>query len=104
MSNFSMDIDVTAPGEFILTTQPLELDKDDNDYVNTPDDGYILTNGTSYATAYVSGLAAAIKSYNPKSNVKEKIVQNTQDIGNTGKDELFGYGLIDFHKTIINVR
>ncbi|WP_182534611.1 S8 family serine peptidase [Fontibacillus panacisegetis] len=69
-----------------------------------PNDGYILTNGTSYAAAYVSGLAAAIKSLNSKSNVKEKIVQNTQDIGTVGKDELFGYGLIDFHKTIINVR
>lgn len=103
MANFSSQIDIAAPGEYILTTTPKHLDKEDNDYINAPEDGYIFCRGTSFAAAYVSGIASYIKSKNKNlSNEQVRVIleNTTSDIGEKGKDEIFGWGLIHYHKVI----
>ena len=51
-SNYGPDVVIAAPGTDILTTYP--------------NNKYAFCSGTSYACAYVSGIAALIKSYYPK--------------------------------------
>jgi subtilisin family serine protease len=59
-SNFGPKIDVTAPGEDILSTQAA------NTFQGQPViDGYARMTGTSMAAAHVSGVAALILSGNP---------------------------------------
>jgi subtilisin family serine protease len=59
-SNFGSKIDVTAPGEDILSTQAA------NTFFGNPViDGYARMTGTSMAAAHVSGVVALILSQNP---------------------------------------
>ncbi|HKR97695.1 MAG TPA: S8 family peptidase, partial [Candidatus Angelobacter sp.] len=59
-SNFGSKIDVTAPGEDILSTQAA------NTFFGNPViDGYVRMTGTSMAAAHVSGVVALILSQNP---------------------------------------
>lgn len=106
MSNKSIDIDVVAPGEEVLTTMPITLDLEDNDYANIKNDGYIYCRGTSFAAPYISGLAAIIKSINPRLDsysIKKYIIDNTEDLGETGRDSLYGFGIPNINKIMINM-
>jgi subtilisin family serine protease len=61
-----------------------------------PDEKYQVASGTSFAAAYVSGLAALIVERNPgvAPEVVRRILTDTaRDLGPKGKDEQFGYGL-----------
>lgn len=100
LANHGDKVDVVAPGEFILSTFPKGLDSGDIDN-NIENDGYVFCDGTSYAGAYVSGLAALIKSWNStlsNSQIKEVITCSAFDIGEPGKDAYYGYGIVDFSK------
>ncbi len=62
----------------------------------SPDEKYQVASGTSFAAAYVSGLAALIVERNPgvAPDVVRKILTDTaRDLGPTGKDDQFGAGL-----------
>lgn len=62
----------------------------------SPDDKYQVTSGTSFAAAYVSGLAALIVERNPgvAPEVVRRILTDTaRDLGPKGKDDQFGAGL-----------
>ncbi len=88
-SNYGSDLDVVAPGLNIYSTYP--------------DNQYVQLSGTSMACPHVSGLAALIKSefYNiTNDQLVEKIKQNTVDLGDPGKDELYGYGKINVNKSV----
>ena len=61
-----------------------------------PGEKYQVTSGTSFAAAYVSGLAALIVERNPgvAPEVVRKILTDTaRDLGPKGKDDQFGAGL-----------
>ena len=62
----------------------------------------VFCTGTSYAAAFVSGLVAVIKAYNNYNNrqVYEIISRTVTNIGKYGKDNLFGYGIINYRKTL----
>ena len=54
--------------------------------------------GTSMAAAFVSGVAALVFSAKPEFNaqqVREVIIATAQDIGEPGRDQTFGAGVID---------
>ena len=60
-------------------------------------------NGTSYAAPFVSGLAALLKEAHPEMNTDDfrAILQaSCIDLGDTGYDEYYGYGLIQAHEAI----
>jgi thermitase len=83
-SNYGDYIDVVAPGVSIASTYPHNQ--------------YAALSGTSMASPHVSALAALIRSVNPSLANTEvmDIMRNTAiDLGEQGKDPLFGYGHID---------
>ncbi|MDO8511577.1 MAG: S8 family peptidase [Nanoarchaeota archaeon] len=83
-SNVGPEVELAAPGVSILSTYK--------------DGGYATLSGTSMATPHVSGVAALAIQANPlMSNVEVRaLLQNTaDDLGAVGKDNLFGYGLVD---------
>jgi subtilisin family serine protease len=94
ISNFSSrsnNADFALPGENILTTN-----------LNNQ---YSIVNGTSFAAPFLSGLLAIILSEAKKQNknytiseLKNLLIQSSDDYGVTGRDRLFGYGIINVNK------
>lgn len=59
---------------------------------------YDVMDGTSFASPHVAGLCALLLSKNPEiapEDLKNAIISSSRDLGKTGKDKRFGYGLID---------
>lgn len=83
-SNFGPHIDVAAPGEHIPSTFPANQ--------------YVYMSGTSMACPHVAGLAALIRSVQPtlsNTQVMDILRSSTVDLGPEGRDQYYGYGLID---------
>jgi thermitase len=83
-SNYGSHIAVAAPGESIASTYPHHQ--------------YAALSGTSMASPHVAALAALIRSVNPQlrnTEVMDVMRTTAQDLGTQGRDDDFGYGLID---------
>lgn len=84
-------LDVVAPGVSVLSTLI---------------SGYDSWSGTSMATPHVSGLAALIWAANPsltRAQVISRITSTAQDLGSSGWDTTYGYGLIDAGAAVAGV-
>jgi subtilisin family serine protease len=89
-SNYGIYTELVAPGEYIPTKSP---------------EGNYSSSGTGYAAALVSGVAGIVKETNPGLNSSEirQVLQNsTKDLGRTGRDIYYGYGLVQADKAILN--
>lgn len=83
-SNRGSHIAVSAPGADVL--------------LPSPDGKYQVASGTSFAAAYVSGLAALLIERNPAlkpSDVRDVLTRTAQDLGPPGRDDQFGAGKAD---------
>ncbi|MCX7922987.1 MAG: S8 family serine peptidase [Clostridia bacterium] len=83
-SNYGSHVDIAAPGTSIYST--------------TYNGSYGYMQGTSMACPFVAGLAGLIFSKDPTltPGQVENIIETTAiDLGTAGKDDYFGYGLID---------
>jgi hypothetical protein len=83
-SNRGKHIAVAAPGVDLV--------------LPSPEGKYQVTSGTSFAAAYVSGLAALMIERNPSltpDGVRAKLTATARDLGPKGPDEQFGAGLAD---------
>lgn len=79
--------DILAPGDYIFSTVPVNVDWDSN-----PDGVAYLGCGTSQATAYVSGVAALCRAVAPVSPIRSDLKCN--------KFRHSGYGRIDAWATL----
>ncbi len=91
-SNFGTEVNISAPGVHIMTTDISGSDGyDSGDYVAT-------FNGTSSATPFVAGAAALILSENPSrtpAEVRELLQSHADDLGAPGFDHQFGHGRLN---------
>jgi len=99
-SNYGPEIEVAAPGVDIYSTLPTY-------HVTLNDWGYSMNydylDGTSMATPHVSGAVALLLSEYltlTNSEVKNALVQHSDDLGSPGRDDYYGYGRIDVYKLL----
>ncbi len=90
-SNYGPEMDVVAPGVNIFSSYKESTS------------GYTSMSGTSMATPFVSGVVALVRAANPKltsGEVTKVIDQATTDLGTSGFDNYYGYGLTDANKAV----
>lgn len=88
-SNYGSWIDLSAPGNNILTTNQ--------------GGGYGYWYGTSFASPIAAGVAALVLSLQPSlsnSALVSLLEQNADDLGTPGWDQYFGYGQVDAYKAV----
>ena len=91
-SNVGSHIAVSAPGVDILAP--------------APGGDYQVTSGTSFAAAYVSGVAALVLQRAPglSPEAVRRILETTaKDLGPHGRDRQFGAGLVDAYGAVTAV-
>ena len=90
-SCYGNEVDFALPGENVITP---------NHY---SDSGYSMSSGTSISTPFLSSAVAQIMcEYGTDIDRDELIdilIDNAEDLGNTGKDPYYGYGSINFNET-----
>lgn len=95
-SSFGPEIMFAAPGSQIRTTDrtgPIGWDPGD----------YVIADGTSFASPMAAGVAALILSVSPElppANVEEIMRATAMDLGESGRDDLFGWGLVNAGNSI----
>jgi subtilisin family serine protease len=65
--------------------------------IEKPGSGYEAWDGTSMATPHVSAVAALVWSANPNwtnAQIRQALTASAQDLGAVGKDNYYGYGLV----------
>jgi serine protease len=111
-SSFGSWIDVAAPGGDLrrdlnadgFPDGVLSTVVDDRDGGSTP--AYRFFQGTSMASPHVAGVVALMRSAVPALTAQdiENLLRNgaiTDDLGPPGHDEVFGHGLINAHKAVV---
>ena len=81
-SNYGSTIDVAAPGDYI--------------YSAYPGGGYTYMSGTSMAAPHISAVCAMYRLKYPNLSVYEVedlVQKNTKDLGSSGWDKYYGYGV-----------
>ncbi len=99
-SNFGPEVDVAAPGAWILGPVPEWV-------VDPGDPPYYFVSGTSQSAPHVAGLAALILGIKPWLSAEEvmNIIRYTADdvnaAENPGKDPYMGYGRINMERALV---
>ena len=92
-------VDVTAPGQYVRST-----------YMYSSTFGtstYDSVSGTSFSTPIVAGEAAMLLAAAPDLSAAqvEQIIESTaKDLGAAGRDDAFGYGIVQFDKALARVK
>jgi subtilisin family serine protease len=107
-SNWGGNVSIAAPGvdilglraretDFVRASRPVTASGTSAALVGS-DGHYYRASGTSFAAAFVSGVASWLLSVRPEltgPQATRMILQSARDIGPPGVDSLTGYGLID---------
>ncbi len=68
-----------------------------------PGGGYSGSSGTSMASPHVNGVVALMRQANPNlgvNQIKQIIYDTAFDLGSSGKDNAYGYGMIDAYEAV----
>ncbi|VAW89668.1 hypothetical protein MNBD_GAMMA18-1654 [hydrothermal vent metagenome] len=114
-SNYGAYIDIAAPGG--NTRADFDRDGSPDGILSTAgsvvdggvEHNYIYLQGTSMASPHVAGVVALMKTIYPAmtTDMFDAWLQSgrlTTDIGANGRDDSFGYGLIDAYKAVVEAR
>lgn len=88
ISCYGEQIDVVAVGDNVVST-----------YINGTTNSYGLGSGTSFAAPYVTGLVSLMLSENSQltpDEITTDIEETATDLGDSGWDQYYGYGLISY--------
>jgi len=86
-SNYGQGIDLVAPGSNIWAEYCIN---------NCSSHNIVSASGTSQAVPHVSAAAGLLFSYGSNSNqIKALLTSSAQDLGSSGYDTTYGYGLLD---------
>jgi len=91
-SNANSAVDLSAPGENIMTAVPVGLDEDGNP------DGYMALDGTSFSAPMVAAAVAWVRAARPDlqpDQVAQAVRLSARDLGKKGFDVQTGFGLLD---------
>lgn len=98
-SNYSSNV-IAAPGKGIYTTDLLGS-------AGFAPGNYAFLDGTSFASPYVAGIAALMRTVNPNLGPAEtvSILQTTTiDLGANGRDPIFGWGLANANNAVLEAK
>jgi subtilisin len=90
-SNYGLQLELSAPGVGINST--------------SLNNGYFTGSGTSFAAPHVAGVAALDWAYNPaltSTQLRGKLRNDARDLGITGRDDEYGFGLVTVNLTSTN--
>jgi subtilisin family serine protease len=90
-SSTGPEVEVVAPGVNVLSA--------------VPGGGFAVKNGTSYAAGYVAGALALLISSHPEldsQGIRALLRKGTIDLGLPGKDDQYGYGLVNVEGAILS--
>jgi subtilisin family serine protease len=109
-SNYGSSLDIVAPGGNTGLDQNGDGYADgvlQNTFGNTTVDwAYWFYQGTSMATPHAAGVAALLLSIDPSltpDEVKSVLESTAEELGAAGRDDFYGYGLIDARAALENV-
>ncbi len=91
-------VDIVAPAKNIYTTYVYSADQQ---FAN-----YTVDTGTSFSAPVVAGEAAMLLSADPSltaSQVSDIILKTARDMGESGRDDIYGYGLTQFDAALAEV-
>ncbi len=81
MANRGSYVDLAAPGVDVAHLRP--------------GDGYGTSSGTSFAVPFVSAAVAIMKHQYPHADPAQLLFESARDLGEPGKDDVYGYGLVN---------
>lgn len=70
---------------------------------SVPGGGYQSWNGTSMATPHINGVVALVRQANPNlgvQEIKEVLYATARDLGPTGEDNAYGWGMVDAYEAV----
>lgn len=105
-SQWNKHVDIAAPGGD-TTQRWYSGTKRDGVYAWKDNDSLAAWQGTSMAAPNAAGVIANIYAQNENANAKLiwQLLRKgliTKDIGESGRDDYYGYGLVDFNKSMLN--
>lgn len=88
ISNYGWEVEVSAPGDFLISTYP---------------SGYRAMRGTSMAAPHVSALLAILRAMYPEEDaiqLRKRVWKTTKDVYWRGYDMYTGYGMIQWQQAL----
>lgn len=103
--------DTNQKASFSPIDPKIELAAPGVNIYSTVRDGYGYLSGTSMSTPYVTGVAALIIAGNlsdvngdgraDNKDVRQILDDSAKDLGTTGRDSIYGYGMVDAQKAVL---